>query len=177
MIRHSAQAIRATHRGEHDISQSIRENAHKLLQEVNETLATYGDLLSGGFVHDAQKEYAEACITAALVTNNPIPTPQVVGVNYPAYLNGMGEAAGELRRHLLDSMRTGSIEHCEVLLSYMDDIYNILVTMDFPDAITGGLRRTTDVVRGILEKTRGDLTLTVRQRELEARLTMFIEHQ
>ena len=90
-----------------------------------------------------------------------------------AYLNGLGEAVGELRRHLLDKLRTGEVDHCEGILAAMDDIYGVLVTLDYPDAMTGGLRRTTDAVRGILERTRGDLTLSVRQRELEQRLAQF----
>jgi len=99
-----------------------------------------------------------------------LPTPDELGIDSAAYLNGLGEAVGELRRYLLDSMRQGDLSRGEELLSAMDDIYNVLVTMDFPDAITGGLRRTTDIVRGILEKTRSDLTLVIRQKDLEEKL-------
>jgi translin len=99
-----------------------------------------------------------------------LPTPEELGVRYAAYLHGMGEAVGEMRRHLLDMIRKGDISDCEQILSDMDDIYGILVTMDFPDGLTYGLRRTTDIVRGILEKTRGDLTLAISQRDLEQRL-------
>ncbi len=142
---------------------SLQKLGHDVLQEHN-------DLLNAGFVHDAQKEFAEASATLAIVTGKSLPDPDTLGVSYPAYLNGLGEAVGELRRYLLDSLRRNDLSRCEELLVIMDDIYATLVTMDFPDAVTYGLRRTTDSVRGILEKTRGDLTLIVRQKELEDKL-------
>jgi translin len=140
---------------------------------MDHTLADHGELFYGGFVHNAQKEYAEACITLALVANETLPDPDELGVSYAAYLNGLGEAAGEMRRHLLDTLRDGKIERCEEILWAMDDIYSLLVTIDFHDALTGGLRRTTDMVRGVLERTRGDFTMSLRQRQLEQRLEEF----
>ncbi len=166
-IRHSANAIRAVHRREYEAASELLKLNRSVLDEAANLLAEYGDLLFSGFIHDAQKEYAEGNITLALVTGKELPSPDELRVSYAAYLNGMGEAVGELRRFLLDSMRGGDLSSCERLLSAMDDIYNVLITMDFPDGITYGLRRTTDVVRGILEKTRGDLTLAIRQKELE----------
>jgi len=149
------------------------DTAYHLLQEVAEALAEHSQLLHTGFVHDAQKEYAEGCITLALALNEALPTPEALGVGYVAYLHGLGEAVGEMRRYILDTIRKGDLSRCEEILSDMDDIYGVLVTMDFPDALTYGLRRTTDVVRGILEKTRGDLTLAIGQRDLEQRLERF----
>jgi translin len=124
-------------------------------------------------VRDAQKEYTEANSVFALVTGLPLPDPDDLNVDYTAYLNGLGDTVGELRRYILDNMRHGDLSKCEETLSAMDDIYTTLVTMDFPDAITGGLRHTTDQVRGILEKTRGDITLAVREKELESKLNEF----
>ena len=173
--RYSADAIRAVHRSEFDQTHSCLDEAHHLLQKVAEALAEQSELLNSGFVHDAQKEYAEGCITLALALNEALPEPEALGVRYAAYLHGLGEAVGEMRRYLLDTIRKGDLSRCEELLSNMDDIYGLLVTMDFPDALTYGLRRTTDVVRGILEKTRGDLTLAIRQRDLEQRLERFRE--
>jgi len=175
VIRYSADAIRAIHRGEFEQTRSCLDTAYRLLREVAEALAEYSELLNSGFVHDAQKEYAEGCITLALALNDTLPEPEVLGINYPAYLHGLGEALGEMRRYLLDTIRKGNLLRCEELLSNMDDVYGVLVTMDFPDALTFGLRRTTDVVRGILEKTRGDLTLAIRQRDLEEKLERFSE--
>ncbi len=170
VIRSSANAIRAVHRGEFDHSRSLLDAAHHFLDEVNETLAQHDDLRYAGFVHDAQKEYAEGSITLKLVLGEALPEPETLGVRYAAYLHGMAEAAGELRRHLLDAIRKGDASRCEELLSIMDEIYNVLVTMDFPDALTFGLRRTTDIVRGILEKTRSDLTLAIKQQDLTERI-------
>ena len=141
-----------------------------MVQEINYSLNDHPGLLHSGFVHDAQKEFAEGSITFALIVGKELPKPEAIGVDYAAYLNGLGEAVGELRRYLLDSMRKGDLSRGEEILSAMDDIYSVLVTMDFPDAITGGLRRTTDMVRGVLERTRSDLTLAIRQKDLEEKL-------
>ena len=170
VIRNSSEAIRAVHRHEYEPAQSLLARAASNLEEAGQVLAEHGELNNSGFVHDAQKEFAEGSITLALVSGNSLPHPDALMVGYAAYLNGLGEAVGELRRYLLDNLRSGKIAPCEQVLSTMDDIYGVLVTMDFPDAITRGLRRTTDVVRGILEKTRGDLTLTLRQQDLTQRL-------
>ena len=144
-----------------------------LFSLIKQAMAEYNELGYTGFVRDAQKEFAEGSIILALVTGERPPDPDELGIDFAAYLNGLGEAVGELRRYLLDSMRKGDLSRGEELLSAMDDIYNILVTMDFPDAITGGLRRTTDMVRGVLERTRSDLTLVIRQKDLEKRLGKF----
>ncbi len=170
VIRFCSIAIRAVHRGEYETAAGHLQSARALLRQIKRDLRMHQDLLEAGIVHDAQKEFAEGSATLALVTDQPLPTPQSLEVTYASYLNGLGEAVGEMRRHLLDSLRKGDIARNEKLLSEMDDIYGVLVTMDFPDAMTGGLRRTTDMVRGVLEKTRGDFTLALRQRELEARL-------
>ena len=170
VIRHCSQAIRAVHRQQFEQAKQLLQSAHSLLNEAEQSLTPYSELSNTGFIRDAQKEFAEGSIILALVTGERPPDPDELGIDPAAYLNGLGEAVGELRRYLLDSMRKGDLSRGEELLSAMDDIYNILVTMDFPDAITGGLRRTTDMVRGVLEKTRSDLTLVIRQKDLEDRL-------
>ena len=172
-VRHSANAIRSVHRKEFEAAQELIDRVADLLRRAGAALQEHPDIRHAGFVHDAQKEFAEASLTLALVADRPLPTPEALGVSYAAYLNGMGEAVGELRRHLLDSLRSGDVEHCEECLTAMDDIYGVLMTFDYPDAMTAGLRRTTDAIRGILERTRGDLTLAVRQRDLERKLGEF----
>jgi translin len=171
-IRHCGNAIRAVHRQEFAPATKLLRNARKLLDEAA-GIGEYSETGGAGAVRDAQKEYAEASITLALVTGKALPQHEGLGVDAAAYLNGLGEAVGEIRRYLLDAMRQGDLSRGEELLAAMDDIYSVLVTMDFPDAITGGLRRTTDMVRGVLERTRSDLTLTIRQKELEAKLADF----
>jgi translin len=167
-IRLCANAIRAAHRGEFAQSDKLLAEAGGLLRDMALDLREHQDIFYAGFVADAQKEYAEAALTSALMQRQPPPTPDVLGVEWAPYLNGMGEAVGELRRYILDRMRQGRLEGCEELLADMDEIYSQLITLDYPDAITGNLRRTTDAVRGILEKTRGDLTLAVSQERLNA---------
>lgn len=170
VVRYSTNAIRAIHRREYEEATSLLDKARSLLDEINLVLKEHPDLLYSGYIFDAQKEYAEGKLTLALTLGKEIPSPEQLGVGYAPYLNGLGEAVGELRRYLLDSIRREDFSKCEELLSVMDDIYGILVTMDFPEALTGGLRRTTDIVRGILERTRGDLTIAFEQRGLGKKL-------
>ena len=169
-IRYCSQAIRSIHRQEFDDAAKLLGSAKDLLVEAEQALADSPDVINTGFLRDAQKEYAEGASLLRLVTGKPTPAPTELGVDSAAYLNGLGEAVGELRRYLLDGMRRGDLSRGEDLLSAMDDIYSVLLTMDFPDAITGGLRRTTDMVRGVLERTRSDLTLAIRQEQLEKKI-------
>lgn len=170
VIRYSSTIIRAVHRQEYAPAAELLASARKLLGEIDAALASYRELAYSGFVRDAQKEFAEASVTLALVRGDRLPGPEELGVDAAAYVNGIGEAVGELRRYLLDAMRQGNLSRGEELLSAMDDIYGVLVTMDFPDGITAGLRRTTDMVRGVLERTRSDLTLSMGQKTLLDRL-------
>ena len=175
LIRRCANAIRATHRGEFENATGLLATAKALASEMVDGVADYPDLYHAGYTQDALKEFAEGSITYALITDRPLPDPDELGVEYAAYLNGLGEAAGELRRHVLDLIRHGELERGEEILSMMDDIYGVLVTIDFPNAVTGGLRRTTDMVRGVLERTRGDLTMSLRQDKLQQALRDFEE--
>ena len=170
VIRYSADAIRAVHRQEHDKAKRLLDSAHELLRELNHDLARHGRLLHSGFVHDAQKELAEGYITIALIAGEDLPEPGALGVSNAAYLDGLGESVGELRRYILDSLRRGDFSRCEELLTIMDEIHGILMTMDFPDLLAHGLRRTTDTIRAIIERTRGDLTVSLRQKNLETKL-------
>ena len=173
VIRFSSITIRAIHRHEFDEARKTLAEAGRLLREAEHHLTTCIELENTRFVLDAQKEYAEAHATLALAAGQPLPAPEEIKVEYSAYLNGLAEAASELRRYLLDGLRGGDFHRGEELLGAMDDIYNVLVTMDFPDSITGGLRRTTDMLRGVLEKTRSDLTLSVQQNRLENKIEDF----
>jgi len=172
-IRCCSEAIRAIHRQEFTKAEELLKSAKKLLVEAEQALSQSFELNNTGLFRDAQKEYTEGNIVLSLVTGKPLPAPDELGVDSAAYLNGMGEAASEIRRYLLDSMRKGDLSRGEELMTAMDDIYSVLVTIDFPDAITGGLRRTTDMLRGVLERTRSDLTLFISQQDLGKRLEKF----
>lgn len=169
-IRYCSNAIRAVHRQELDEARTLLQTARRLLDEATQSVGAESELARAGYFRDAQKEFTEGNVVLALVTGQELPEPEELGVDPVAYLHGLGDAVGEVRRYLLDSMRKGDLSRGEELLAAMDDIYNVLVTIDFPDALTGGLRRATDMVRGVLERTRSDLTLTIRQNELENRL-------
>ena len=170
VIRLSANAIRAVHRHEFPAAEELLAKARRNLDQTRAGLTDHQDIFHAGFVHDAHKEFAEAHTTLALIAGRPLPAPEELGVMGASYLNGLGETVGELRRHLLDSLRAGDIPHCEESLAAMGDIYDVLVTMDYPEAVTSGLRRTADAMRGILERTRGDFTMAYAQRHLEDRL-------
>lgn len=168
IVRSSANAIRALHRGEN--ADELLTEARALLDYVVADASPFPSVYWAGYTQDAMKEYAEAVITSALLSGSGIPSPEEVGVEDTAWLNGLAEAASELRRDTLDALRRDDTDRAEQLLSIMDLIYGQLVTIDFPDSITGGLRRTTDQFRGVLERTRGDVTMSVRQTRLERAL-------
>ena len=170
VIRHSGDAIRAVHRQDHDRARKHLDSARELLGELDRDLAGHGRLLHSGFVHDAQKEFAEACMTLALIAGEGLPRPKSLGVSSAAYLDGLGECVGELRRFILDSLRREDLTRCEELLTVMEEIHRMLMTMDFPELLAHGLRRTTDSIRGIVERTRGDVTISLRQENLEKKL-------
>ncbi|MEI7988244.1 MAG: haloacid dehalogenase [Chloroflexota bacterium] len=167
LIRHCAHAIRAVHREERVTALEELSQAQALVFSLQSDLEVYPQLYHAGYTQDALKEFAEAKITFAFIFNEELPSPGELRLGYGTYLQGLAEANGELRRRCLDILRHGYSEEAERLLGAMDDIYAILVTMDFADAITGGLRRLTDIVRSINERTRGDLTITLRESHLE----------
>lgn len=167
LTRHCAQAIRAIHRAERPAADAQLQEAAGLVDALKRDLASFPDLFYAGYTQDAIKEFAEASITVALIENEDLPTPEKLGVEYATFLNGLAEAGGELRRRCLDILRQGYSHEAERLLGCMDDIYETLVTMDYPDAITNGLRRQTDIARSLVERTRGDLTISLREQHLE----------
>ena len=139
------------------------------------TAVDHPDILSAGYTRDALKELAEAHITRALMYDEPLPTPEELDVDDAPWLNGLGEAVGEMRRHALDLIRRGDVDEAERVLNVMQEVYAVLSTIDFPSAITGNLRRTNDMVRGVTERTRGDLTTAVRQEQMKQALRDFEE--
>jgi translin len=165
-IRASANAIRAIHRLELDTAKTLIADSRAALDEGLAAVEGQADIRHAGYLQDAQKEYAEANLTLALVTGTDLPGPTDLEVEDAAYLGGMSDAIGEGRRRLLDLLRTGDVEQAEHLLGAMEEIYGVLVTMDYPDAITMNLRRATDVSRSLIEKTRGDLSISVVQKDL-----------
>ena len=171
LTRHASLAIRAIHREDHDEAQSEIHLGRELAQALTRTLRTeHPELFFAGYTQDAIKEYCEACLTVAMIKGEVLPTPQDLDAEPPAYLNGLTETLGELRRRCLDLLRPGYSAEVERLLALMDDVFTQLVTMDYPDAITDGLRRRTDLARGIIERTRADITVSFRQNELESKL-------
>lgn len=166
-IQYCANSIRAVHRGDLEESRRLLGAAKEDLDEAHALLEPYPRIFYAGFLQDAEKEYAEASATFALIEGDPLPLPDELGVGTAPYLNGLGEAAGEMRRHTLDLIRENRLERCEEILGLMDDIYYLLASVDYPNAITAGLKRTNDMVRGVLERTRGDLTTAIRRHSLE----------
>lgn len=159
-------AIRAVHRDDKESMAAQLLEAAALADKLRSDLSNHSDLFYAGYTQDALKEFVEANVTCALIQGQPLQTPDELRVEESTYLNGLAEVVGELRRRILDILRHGYSQEAERLLGYMDEIYSVLVTMDYPDAITGGLRRQTDVARNIIEKTRGDVTFSLRGEHL-----------
>ena len=170
VIRASSSAIRAVHLGHADVVARRLDEAATALSSAVSALQPYPVIFHAGFLHDAAKEYVEARATQALVAGLPVPSADELGVEVPAWLNGLAEAASELRRHSLDRLRDGQLDVAEALLERMDEVFGELVTIDFPDAVTGGLRRTLDSLRAVIERTRSDITIAVLQQRLQESL-------
>ena len=175
LIRYCSLSIRACHRHEFEKARELLVKVDELALQMTSDLADYPDLYHAGYTRDALKEVTEAHLVYALIHHDPLPSPAALNVPNNAYLGGLAEAATEMRRYILDLIRQDRLEEAEGYFVKMDDIYSVLVTIDFPDALTGGLRRQTDIVRGVTERTRGDLTVAVRQRKLERALRDFEE--
>jgi translin len=173
LVRQCANAIRAVHRAEFESAETLLREATQTAYGLREGLVGHPGLLFAGYTQDALKEYAEAALVYAFLHGDAPPGPATLHVEPAAYLNGLAEAASELRRAILDGLRHGQVARGEALLEIMDDVYATLVTVDYPDAITGGLRRTTDALRAVLERTRGDMTAAIRQEQLTAALAAF----
>jgi translin len=166
-IRSAASSIRAVHRRDVDAAELLAAESEAAIREAQQVLAPFPPLAQAGFLHDAEKEFVEARATASLVAGRPVAGPDELGVSPTAWMRGLAEAASELRRHLLDRLREGDLERGEALLAAMDDVYDALVLVDYPDALTNGLRRTLDSLRAVLERSRGDVTTTVLQTRLQ----------
>jgi translin len=168
VIRSCSRSIRMVHRREFAAASDMASHAEQSLRRAQDVLGPFPKVAHAGFLHDAEKEYAEARLTAAFVAGEALQGPAEIGVGTAAWLNGLAEAASELRRYLLDLLRSGDMSRGDELLEDMDDVYELLVGIDFPDALTGGVRRTTDAFRAVLERTRSDYTTAVMQAQLQA---------
>ena len=170
VIRFSANAIRAVHRGDFDDARELIGKGAARLREADHIRESSPQIFNAGFMTDARKEFAEANVTLAVISGTDIPTLSDLKVDAAAYINGLAEVIGELRRYILDALRRNAVDDCEEYMDIMDEMYSVLVTIDFPEGVTSGLRRNTDAMRGVLERTRGDLTMALRQHSLEASL-------
>lgn len=170
IIRNSANAIRSIHRGDPDAARQLLAEVKVLITEAEQSLRGHEDIYHAGFFYDAVKEYAEAELTMALLEAQPLPTPSDLGIHAVPYLKGLGEAVGEQRRRLLDLLRTGDLDAAERVFRDMETIHDLLTSLDYPDGMTSGLRRTTDVARALIERSRADLTSTVVQERLRSEL-------
>ncbi|MBN1582498.1 MAG: haloacid dehalogenase [Anaerolineae bacterium] len=177
LIRYCANSIRAMHRREFAQARDLLETARQAAFEMVDDTRQYPSVYYAGYTQDALKEFVEAQATYALLHSDPVPTLDTLGVevDHPAYLKGLAEAASEMRRAILDTIRKGDFERGEALLTDMEEIYAAMITIDFPDAVTSGLRRTTDALRAVLERTRGDLTVSMQQEKLRQALSQFEE--
>lgn len=176
LTRQCARCIRAAHRAEFDEAARMLSEAQDMVSNLRASVETYPGILTAGYTQDALKEYTEAALVYAFLTGSEPPSADDLRVEPASYLNGLAEAASELRRAILDRLRQGRVYEVEPLLEIMDDVYSLLMTVDYPDAITGGLRRSNDALRPVLERTRGDVTAAIRQEQLTAALAACEQH-
>ncbi len=176
LVRQSANSIRAAHRGDFATARHLLAIAEEVAAELSDATAGAPEVYYAGYTQDALKEYAEAHLVFAFLAGESPPTAEAIGVTPAAYLNGLAEAASELRRAILDGLRRGEVQRGEALLNIIDDVYSALITVDYPEAITGGLRRSTDALRAVLERTRGDVTAAIRQEQLTAAMRALEAH-
>ena len=177
VIRFSANAIRAVHRGEFEDARELIGRGEARLKEADHIKVANPSIFNAGFMNDARKEFTEANITLAVISGSDIPSIDDLKVDAGAYINGMAEVIGELRRYILDALRRNAVDGCQEFMDIMDEMYSVLVTIDFPEGVTSGLRHNTDAMRGVLERTRGDLTMALRQHSLEVRLAAWVDSQ
>ena len=170
VIRFSANAIRAVHRGAFEDARELISKGAVRLGDADHIATSSPSIFNAGFMNDARKEFTEANVTLAVISGSDIPSINDLKVDAAAYINGMAEVIGELRRYILDALRRDAVDGCQEFMDIMDEMYSVLVTIDFPEGVTSGLRHNTDAMRGVLERTRGDLTMALRQHSLEARL-------
>ncbi len=163
-------AVRAVHTREPARWEELFGQSEQSLREAQAALGPFPAVYYAGFLQDAEKEYGEAALTRTLVEGGPLPTWDDLSIGLAPWLNGLCEAASELRREVLDRLREGSSGRAEALLRSMDSVYELVMGVDFPDALTGGLRRSADALRAVLERTRSDLTTTALQLRLQASL-------
>lgn len=173
IIQLSSKSIRNVHRHDYESARALLVEARQAAEQARAFLQPHPELYFAGYLHDAEKEYVEAAAVLAMATGQSVPTPSELGAQPMSYLNGLGEAASEMRRYVLDEMRAGRLGEAERLLHEMEFIYDELIAFDFPDAMTGGLRRTCDALRAVIERTRSDLTLTQSQSALIHELQQF----
>lgn len=170
IIQGSSKAIRALHRDERDLAAQLIAEVKELIAEAEAPLGEHRDIYYAGFFYDAVKEYAEAELTSALLAGSALPLPADLGLHAVPYLKGLGEAVGELRRRLLDQLRSGDLVAGETTFRRMEMIQDLLQALDYPDGMTAGLRRTTDVARSLIERSRADITTTIVQERLREQL-------
>ena len=170
VIRAASVTIKHVHRGEIAEARKQLEETRQLAQQMLAAVSSTPALRYGGFVGDAEKEYVEAAIVLACIAGDPLPSPEDLGV-YPAtWLNGLAEVVGEFRRYVLDQIRTDDNQRAEEFLEAMESVYQTIMTFDYPNAISLGLRSRSDAARGLVERTRGDLTNALRAGRLEKRM-------
>lgn len=170
VVRFCSAAIRSVHRGDGPKAERLMDEAHESLEKIHNILRDHQDIRYAGFIDVAEQEYAEARSVYSITTRHEILTPEEIGVDLVNYLSGLGDTTGELRRHILDLIRQGRSEEGEYFLDVMEEIYHLLMLFDYPEAITRGLRRKSDLARSMLERTRGDLTNAMEMSKVEASL-------
>jgi len=163
IIRISGSVIHSIHKKE-DVRRMMGE-AMDEAQRLRGLLEEHPEIWNSGLVEDAMQELSEAAIIMSIADDAPLPDPEELGVPMTAYLLGLADAIGELRRFTLESLRQGNTETATVFLEMMEDMFKVIMRFDYPDALVS-IRRKQDIARSLLEKTRGELAVAVSSKML-----------
>jgi translin len=166
VIRDCSIAIKSIHRKEFDQYRerllNVKETHKELLELVNRNPGVFLKHLK-----TPEQEYAEAVAFYSITSKEPLPLPSDLDIKPLNYALGLADVIGELRRYTLDNIRNSIVEDLNYVLESMDDIYTQLFSIDYPSGLTQDLRKKTDQARSIIEKTRGDVSISLQMSDLK----------
>ncbi|MFX1321058.1 MAG: hypothetical protein ACFFAQ_05365 [Promethearchaeota archaeon] len=166
IIRECSIAIKSIHRKEFDQyeikMQLVKNNHEKLVSLVNKTPGIFYKYLK-----TPEQEYAEAVSFYSIILKKKVPSPHEMKIDPLNFALGLADVVGELRRYALDNIRDSQVKDLNEILESMDDIYSNLFSLDYPSGLIQDLRQKTDRARLIIEKTRGDISISLQMNDLK----------
>ncbi len=177
IVRMAAETIKAVHREEWDVAEKNITEMKSLLKGVREQVSKHETLLRRNYTEISEQEYAEAAILFSILHKGQLASPKDLEIPDLAWLLGLADVAGELRRHCLDAIRKGDMKTAEDALGLMEEIYRKLFSLDYPKGMTGSLREKTDTIRKLLQATRGEVSMATHMSRLNQNLEKILNQR